>query len=35
VCEVEAAMFADGAETSVAIMLATIMTVRDRLDVVG
>jgi uncharacterized protein (TIGR00369 family) len=35
VCQAEAAMVADGAETSVAIMLATIMTVRDRADVVG
>jgi uncharacterized protein (TIGR00369 family) len=35
VCQAEATMIADGAETSVAIMLATIMTVRDRPDVVG
>ena len=35
VCQAEAAMISDGAETSVAIMLATIMTVRDRPDVVG
>jgi len=35
VCQAEAGMIADGAETSVAIMLATIMTVRDRPDVVG
>jgi uncharacterized protein (TIGR00369 family) len=35
VCQSDAVMIADGAETSVAIMLATIMTVRDRPDVVG
>lgn len=35
VCQAEAAMIADGTETSVAIMVATIMTVRDRPDVVG
>jgi uncharacterized protein (TIGR00369 family) len=35
VCQAEAAMVADGIETSIAIMLATIMTVRDRPDVVG
>jgi uncharacterized protein (TIGR00369 family) len=35
VCQAEASMFADGAETAVAMMLATIMTVRDRPDVVG
>ena len=35
VCQGEAAMLADGAETPVAAMLATIMTVRDRPDVVG
>src|SRR5262245_3613512 len=35
VCQAEAAMLADGAETAVATMLATIMTVRDRADVVG
>lgn len=35
VCQAEAVMIADGAETSVAIMLATIMTVRDRPDVMG
>ena len=35
VCQAEAAMLADGAETSVATMLATIMTIRDRADVVG
>jgi hypothetical protein len=34
-CQAEAAMLAEGAETSVATMLATIMTVRDRADVVG
>jgi hypothetical protein len=28
-------MLADGAETQVATMLATIMTVRDRSDIVG
>src|SRR5512140_192274 len=35
VCQAEATMVADGAETSVATMLATIMTIRDRTDVVG
>ena len=35
VCEAEASMVADGAETSVAIMLATIMTIRDRAGIVG
>jgi uncharacterized protein (TIGR00369 family) len=35
VCQAEAAMLADGAETSVAIMIATMMTVRDRPGVVG
>jgi uncharacterized protein (TIGR00369 family) len=35
VCQAEASMIADGGESSVAIMLATIMTVRDRPDVVG
>ena len=35
VCQAEALMLADGAETPVATMLATIMTVRDRPDVVG
>ena len=35
VCQGEAVMLSDGAETSVAAMLATIMTVRDRPDVVG
>ena len=35
VCQAEASMLADGAETLVATMLATIMTVRDRPDVVG
>lgn len=35
VCQGEAAMLADGAETPVAMMTATIMTVRDRPDVVG
>lgn len=34
-CQVEATMIDDGAETSVAIMLATIMPVRDRPDVTG
>ncbi len=34
VCQAEAAMLADGAETLVAIMLATVMTVRSRPDVV-
>lgn len=35
VCQAEASMLADEAETSVATMLATILTVRDRPDVVG
>lgn len=35
VCQAEAAMLADGAEISVAIMIATIMIVRSRPDVVG
>jgi uncharacterized protein (TIGR00369 family) len=35
VCQGEAAMLADGAETPVATMLATMMTVRDRPEVVG
>ncbi|HWM24301.1 MAG TPA: PaaI family thioesterase [Chthoniobacterales bacterium] len=35
VCQAEAAMLAEGAETSVAIMIATVMTVRSRSDVVG
>ena len=35
VCQGEAIMFYDGAETPVAAMLATVMTVRDRPDVVG
>ncbi len=35
VCQGEAAMLADGGETSVAVMIATIMTIRDRPDVVS
>ena len=35
VCQAEASMLAEGAETLVATMLATIMTVRDRSDVAG
>jgi uncharacterized protein (TIGR00369 family) len=35
VCQAEASMLAEGAETLVATMLATIMTVRDRPDVAG
>jgi len=35
VCQAEASMLADEAETLVATMLATIVTVRDRPDVVG
>ncbi|HYJ04314.1 MAG TPA: PaaI family thioesterase [Chthoniobacterales bacterium] len=35
VWQAEAAMLADGVESSVAIMIATIMTVRNRPDVVG
>jgi uncharacterized protein (TIGR00369 family) len=35
VCQADATMLADGAETPVATMLATMMTVRDRPDVMG
>jgi acyl-coenzyme A thioesterase PaaI-like protein len=35
VCQAEASMLADGVETLVATMLATIMTVRDRPEIVG
>ncbi len=35
VCQAEAAMLVDGVETSVAIMIATIMTVRSRPDIIG
>jgi uncharacterized protein (TIGR00369 family) len=35
VCQAEASMLTAGAEKSVATMLATIMTIRDRPDVVG
>lgn len=35
VCQAEASMFSGGTETSVATMLATILTVRDRPNVVG
>jgi uncharacterized protein (TIGR00369 family) len=35
VCQADASMLAGGAETLVATMLATIMTVRDRPDVAG
>jgi len=35
VCQAEASMVTDGAEHAVATMLATIMTVRDRPDLVG
>jgi uncharacterized protein (TIGR00369 family) len=35
VCQAEASMLTAGAENSVATMLATIMTIRDRPDVVG
>jgi len=35
VCQAEASMRSDGAETSVATMLATMMAVIDRPDVVG
>lgn len=35
VCAGEAAMLTDGTETPVATMLATIMTIRERPDVVG
>jgi hypothetical protein len=34
-CQGEATMLVNGAETSVAIMLATIVTIRDRPHVVG
>jgi uncharacterized protein (TIGR00369 family) len=34
-CQAEATMKVDGTETSVAIMLATIVTIRDRPQVVG
>jgi len=34
VCQADALMLSDGVETSVATMLSTIMTVRDRPDVV-
>lgn len=35
VCQGDASMMSDGAETPVVTMLATMMTVRDRPDVVG
>ena len=35
VCQADAFMRTDGAETPVAAMLATVMTIRDRPDVVG
>jgi uncharacterized protein (TIGR00369 family) len=35
VCQAEAAMLSDGAETTVATMLATMMAIRDRPDIVG
>jgi acyl-coenzyme A thioesterase PaaI-like protein len=35
VCQGDALMISDGVETPVATMLATIMTIRDRPDVVG
>lgn len=35
VCQAEASMVADESETAVAVMQATVMTVRDRPDVVG
>lgn len=35
VCRAEATMTVDGSETPVATMLATVMTVRDRPDIVG
>ena len=35
VCQADASMLSGGAETAVATMLATIMAVRDRPDVVG
>jgi uncharacterized protein (TIGR00369 family) len=35
VCQGEAVMFSEGTEKSVAAILATIMTVRDRPDVMG
>ena len=35
VCQADASMIANGAEAAVATMLATIMTIRDRPDIVG
>jgi uncharacterized protein (TIGR00369 family) len=35
VCQAEASMLSDGTENSVATMLATIMTIRGRPDIVG
>jgi uncharacterized protein (TIGR00369 family) len=35
VCQADGLMLEDGAETAVAVMIATIMTVRHRSDVVG
>jgi uncharacterized protein (TIGR00369 family) len=35
VCQADASMLSDGAETLVATMLSTIMAVRDRPDIVG
>jgi uncharacterized protein (TIGR00369 family) len=35
VCQAEGSMLVDGKETAVATMLATLMTVRDRPDVMG
>lgn len=35
VCQADAVMISEGVETAVATMLATVMTVRDRGDVVG
>ena len=35
VCQAEGSMLADGKETPVATMIATVMTIRDRPDVVG
>jgi len=35
VCQADAAMLTDGVEIEVATMLATVMTIRDRADVIG
>jgi uncharacterized protein (TIGR00369 family) len=35
VCQADAFMLADGVETAVAVVIATVMTIRQRSDVVG